>query len=104
VVPFVLSMGLCTFLFPPEVAHVAIFCQLFSDPFASTIGILFGRHQLIDSRTLEGTLACFLMSSFIAWTILSHHYPENLSKILLISLVSGVVTALAELFPIKGVD
>jgi acyl phosphate:glycerol-3-phosphate acyltransferase len=81
--------------FPMEIAFSAIIFLIFGDIFSKVLGLIFGRHKILD-KTIEGTLAyggSMALCGYILFTIL------NISPIILIF---GAITApITELLSIK---
>jgi dolichol kinase len=84
--------------FPREIAFSAIVFLIFGDIFSKVIGLVFGRHKILD-KTIEGTLAyggCMALCGYILFAIL------NISPIILI--FGGIAAPLTELLSIKMND
>ncbi len=84
--------------FPREIAFSAIVFLIFGDIFSKVIGLVFGRHKILD-KTIEGTLAyggCMALCGYILFTVL------NISPIILI--FGGIAAPLTELLSIKMND
>ena len=54
------GVSLTFFLFPFELAFLAIFFLIFGDPVAALIGSLYGRTHIVKGKSLEGSFACFV--------------------------------------------
>ncbi len=69
------------------------------DPICNIIGIKYGKDKLIGSKSFQGSIA-----GFIACTIVSVIYFKLMdimtSKLLLVSVLSGLIGAFAEVIPI----
>ena len=87
------------FLFPPEIVTLSLLILAIGDPVCNIIGIKYGKDKLIGSKSLQGSLA-----GFIACSIVSAAYFKVMdimtSKLLLASVLSGFIGALAEVIPI----
>ena len=71
----------------------------FADPAAAVIGRRFGRTNLVNGRSLEGSLAFVLVGTLVSLAVLSVYYPTfSLTTAALIALSAAVPSALAELF------
>jgi phytol kinase len=84
---FVASALFCSVAFTPQVAFIAVISLTVLDSVATIAGIRFGRHPVINGRTLEGSGAGFLALFIVLLPML----PPSAAL-----LVAGV-TALAEL-------
>ena len=82
-------------VFPEEIAFSALVFLIFGDIFSKVLGLVFGRHRILD-KTIEGTLAyggCMALCAYILYTLL------NVSPIILI--FGAVAAPLTELLSIK---
>ena len=90
---FLLAALITIIFFPKEVAILALVCASLGDNFAGILGELFGRKQLVDQKSLEGSVACFT-SCFLAGIILNSLLDLPVAALFV---ASGVAT-LTELF------
>ena len=104
VIPFIFCMLLTTYLFPRGICHMAVACQLLADPFASIIGINFGKKVIWDSRTLEGSLGCFGIGFLISFFGLIYLFHFSFVQSFILAFAGGIVCSLAELIPIPFID
>ena len=58
---------LVVYLFPKDIAVVAMLFILVGDPTACLVGTAFGKIKLSRSKTLEGTLAFIVASMVVTW-------------------------------------
>lgn len=96
----------CIFLLLLNDRHVVTLTLLFlafGDPIASFFGIRYGKDRIIGSKTLQGTIAAFVVCSVIAAV---YFYANNLmvERLLIVAPVAGLIGALAELIPIGNLD
>jgi len=91
------------FLFPPNIANLALLFLAIADPVASFFGILFGKDKIINHKTLQGSIAAFVCCFIIS---ISYYFYFNImtERLMLVSILSGLVGALAELIPIGKID
>lgn len=75
----------------------------FGDPIASYFGIRFGKDKLVGNKTLQGTMAGFVVCTLVA---LVYYYYNNimLDRVLIVAPISGLIGALAELVPVGKMD
>jgi dolichol kinase len=102
-VPYYLASSfLAVAIFPKPIAILSLFYLAFGDPFASLIGILFGRHsvQIIKGKSLHGTAGGYAICAAITWFYLRSTGVEGLNLIRL-TLLGGFAGALAELLPLE---
>lgn len=87
---FILSSFIAILVFPKNIAVVALCFLAFGDTIASFVGTTVGRVKLF-SKTLEGSVACFLVCFFIALLLFD----------IRISCVGALIATLVELLPLK---
>lgn len=110
---YAISWAVLAYIFfnQPYVIGIGIAAMSYGDGFASLIGKKFGKHEYTifgDNKTIEGSLAMFLVLIAIIWIVLSYYiafigYPSSISNIWVIVIVSLVAT-IAEAVTPKGVD
>ncbi len=90
-------------IFPKPVATLSLLFLGLGDPISSYFGILYGKDRLIGNKTLQGTLAGFICCTLIA---LAYFASQKLfsERLLVVSLLSGFIAALAELVPVGRLD
>lgn len=99
-----MSSLICTFIFPSEIASIAICIFILGDAVAAIIGLTIGKTK-IGSKTLEGTFGCFV-SCLMLFHFLFPYIPGLLNmwngKIpFFFSIPVSFIVAITELFPIK---
>lgn len=104
VIPFLTGLLVSTTLFPVWISHIAVGCQVLADPVASYFGIQFGKRKIWDGKTLEGFFACMGVS--VGFCLLVSFGMLHLApwKVVILALSTGLVTALAEAYPIRLLD
>ncbi|MCB0365686.1 MAG: hypothetical protein H6624_18680 [Bdellovibrionaceae bacterium] len=91
------------FLFPKTIVTLALLFLAMADPLAGYVGVLYGRDKIIGQKSLQGFVAAFVCCTLIAATYyLSHNMMTD--RILIVSILSGLVGAFAELIPIFKLD
>lgn len=89
-------------LFPKSIVALSLLFLAFADPIASYVGILFGKDKIFGHKSVQGFIAAFIVCSVLTYAFL---YIKNVNEyILIVSLLSGVVGALAELIPVAKLD
>jgi diacylglycerol kinase (CTP) len=75
----------------------------FGDPLASFFGIRYGKDRIIGKKTLQGTMAAFVVCAVISGI---YCYFNNLmtERLLIVAPLSGLIGAVAELTPIGKLD
>lgn len=92
-----------TFLFPAPIVLLAMFFLAFADPIASYFGIRFGKEKLLGEKSLQGFLAAFVVCSLLTFVFLNRYQLID-SRIVFVSILGGLIGALAELIPIGKLD
>lgn len=68
------------------------------DPAAGFVGRRFGRHKLVNGRSVEGTTAYAVVAFLAGWAALAVWHPELGARGVLAAAVAAVTGALTELF------
>ncbi len=93
------------FFFPREVVQISLWFLAFADPLASYFGIKYGREKILGDESLQGSLAALVVCAVITWiSLFIFQVNLPLGRLILVSLLGGVVGALAELLPISKLD
>jgi|GEM_PF-606996 len=77
-----------------EIIILSLCYQVFGDSMAALVGTAIGKTKILKSKTLEGSLACFLTCLLCAYIVI----PSYEHKIT-VMLLSSVAATLIELFP-----
>jgi len=88
---YLIGAFLCILLFPKLLAIVCIFFMILGDMSAALIGKQWGRTKLLSHKSLEGSLACFVVCVLIA---LVKFNP-------VVALIGALVATIVELLPIR---
>ncbi len=97
------GVTIIAFLFPHQIVLLTILFLAFADPIASYFGIKFGKDKIFGNKSLQGTMAAFIACAVLTYTFLSTHWLM-MDRIYLVSILGGLVGALAELIPIGKLD
>lgn len=89
--------------FPREIAILSVLLLAFGDPASSIFGVLFGRDKIWGRKSLQGSLACFTVCTVVCGV---YFYVNNImvDRIILVSLLGGLVGALSELAEYRKLD
>jgi dolichol kinase len=90
---YLIGAFLCVLIFDKTLAIVCLCFLILGDMAAALIGIQWGRTKLFAKKSLEGSLACFIVCILVA---LVKYHP-------MIALIGASVATLVELFP-TGID
>ncbi len=86
---FYLSFGTAFLLFPSNIASASCSMLAVGDSLSVLIGKKLGRHVIINNKTAEGSVSCFL-SSFLIGSIFVNIF---------MSVIGAVVATLSEIIP-----
>lgn len=103
VTPLALGVLLIILLFPPKVVLLSLFFLAFADPLASYFGIRYGKDKLFGHKSLQGTLAAFIVC-FVISAIFYVNHGIMTERLVVVSLLSALVGAFSEVVPIRGLD
>ena len=103
-VPYAMGLLLTILTFPKHCAIIGIYTLAVADPLAAIIGIRFGKHKILESKSLEGSLA-FLMSTLIcAGMVFSFHYTGHAVAITGAAIMIALLSTALELLPARVDD
>lgn len=91
------------YLFPRNIVTLALLFLAVGDPLASYVGIKYGRDKLLNNKSLQGAVGAFFACTLIS---LVFYYSKNLmlDRILIVSLLSGLLGAFSELISLGKLD
>jgi len=90
-------------LFPRPIVCLTLLFLAFADPMASFIGIKYGKDKVFGHKSIQGFVAAFVVCTVCTLIYLSSH-NVNLHRMIMVSLLAGLIGALAELVPIGKLD
>jgi diacylglycerol kinase (CTP) len=98
-----LGVFIVMLVFPKQVVLLTLLLLGTADPIASYVGIKYGTDRIFSKKTLQGSVAAFLVCTIIS--ILYYYFTNAMTeRILIVGLLTGVVGTLSELIPIKKID
>lgn len=101
---FLLSgVGIVVLLFPRPIVSLTLLFLAFADPLASFIGIKYGKDKIFGHKSIQGFMAAFVVCTICTMIFLSTHNMP-LDRIIVVSLLAGLIGALSELIPIGKLD
>lgn len=93
---------LIALFFNQAVVALSLLFLAFADPLASFVGIKYGKDKIFGHKSVQGFIAAFVVCAVMTALYLTYNrIPEH---IIVVSLLSGLVGALAELIPIGKID
>jgi diacylglycerol kinase (CTP) len=90
-------------IFPKEIVGLSLLMLGVGDPMSSIFGIMYGKDRLVGKKTLQGTFAGFVACTLVSVVYFSATGQMN-ERIILASLVAGLIGAISELTPVFGID
>ncbi len=96
---YALGVGVTLIFFKEDFALISVLILIFADPLSSFVGIQFGKNNLVNGKSLEGTLTFFLITALIYLIYMGTLRKLRLDDIAIAFFV-GVFSSISELFPI----
>ncbi len=90
-------------VFPRSIVNLSLLFLAIADPLASLVGILYGRDKIWGQKTLQGTFAAFVACAVIG-AIYFYLHEAMTERLVIVSILAGVIGALSELVPILDID
>lgn len=99
----IFGVGTVVLLFPRPIVSLTLLFLAFADPIASFVGIRYGRDKIFKHKSLQGTIAAYVVCTIVSFGyVLAMNQPVD--RTIVFSLVAGAVGALAELVPVAHLD
>jgi dolichol kinase len=99
--PFAIAVLLTILATPKLAALVAIYTLAVADPLAAVVGIRFGRRQLAEHRSLEGSLAFLAATIATAALVLRWGTEARALPVVGAATAIGIVAVACELLPLR---
>jgi diacylglycerol kinase (CTP) len=97
------GVTIIAFVFPRDIVILTMMFLAFADPIASYFGIRYGKDKLFGHKSLQGFLAALVVCTVLSFAFFKFYGPAQ-ERILMISLIGGLIGALSELIPIGKLD
>lgn len=94
---------LVIFICPREIATLSLLFLAFADPFASYFGIRYGKDKIFGHKSVQGSIAAFIICAFLTVVYLYTH-GLLMDRVIIVGLIGGLIGALAELIPVARLD
>jgi diacylglycerol kinase (CTP) len=90
-------------LFPKNIAILSLLLLAFGDPASSIFGVLYGKDKIWGKKSLQGAVACFIVCTTVCSL---YFFTRNVmvERIVLVSILGGLVGSLSELVQIRRLD
>jgi len=98
-----IGTSIVIFLFPKPIVTLSLLFLAIADPVAGYVGVLYGHDKIMGQKSLQGFIAAFISCTIIAAV---YYFNHNLitDRILIVSIISGLIGAFSELIPIFKLD
>lgn len=93
--PYAASCLLIVFVFPKSIAIITVLFLALGDPLAAIVGIKYGKHKIGKNRSLEGSIAFFIISFLICFFVMKSLHA-SLAKVLIFSAIGGLIGAVSD--------
>ncbi|UYL10152.1 hypothetical protein B9G69_006110 [Bdellovibrio sp. SKB1291214] len=90
-------------IFPRPIVALTLLFLAFADPIASYFGILYGKDKIFGHKSIQGFMAAFFVCMALTLAYLLYH-NYLMDRVVVVSLLAGLVGAFAELIPIGKLD
>lgn len=90
-------------VFSREVVLLTLLFLALADPIASYFGIRYGKDKLIGNKSLQGTLAAFVVCFVLAVGFFHFNHIAS-ERLIVVSLLAGLIGAVSELVPVWHLD
>jgi diacylglycerol kinase (CTP) len=97
---YALGAGASLLLFETKVSILAILYLIVGDPTSSFFGICFGSKVILDNKTLQGTIAGFIICAVMTFCY-ALSYGLGGGRLLVFSFLGGIIGSFSELFSYK---
>lgn len=99
-VSFIVASFLSILVFPHTIASLALLLLAFSDPAASIVGVRFGQEKFSNGKSLQGSLACFVVAFVTILIFISNQHLAS-TNFISIAFIGALATTFAELSLVK---
>lgn len=100
-----LLVGVCfsVWFFPEKITLLSLFFLAFADPIASYCGIRWGQRKIFGHKSLEGSLAAFVVCAF-ATAVFCWSFGVYTDQLPWVILLAGLAGSVSEAVPIFDLD
>ncbi len=90
-------------IFPKPIGMLSFLFLALGDPISSIVGILYGKDKIFGNKSVQGTLAGFVVCTLIS-TIYFQITGLMADRLVLVSLLGGIIGAFSEVLPVPKMD
>ncbi len=87
---FVIGILTPLFIFPPVLVFLGVLVHSFMDSVTTIVGINFGNHRIYNEKSVEGTLAGFIMNLFVLTMFMNQFWFLNPFVVIVTALVASL--------------
>lgn len=98
-----IGVTLIVYFFPKPVTLLSLLFFSLADPMAAYVGTRYGKDKLIGSKSLQGTMAAFVVC-FVLTLIYCIALNVMTERLVIVAVVCGLIGAISELIPILNLD
>ncbi len=99
--PYAIAILLTLLTFPKTVALIAIYTLAIADPLSALVGITWGRHHVVEGKSVEGSGAFFLATAIIAAVALHASVAVTAGTLTGVAVAIGLAGAIFEMLPLR---
>ena len=100
-IPYLMGLLLTIISFPKSIALVAIFTLAIADPLSAIIGIKYGKHHLVEGKSLEGSFAFFMATLIVTISVLANIPGNTMLGICATGFFLALFATAFEMLPIR---
>ena len=100
-VPYLMALLLTIITFPKSIALTAIFTLAIADPLSAIIGIKYGKHRIVEGKSLEGSAAFFISTMTVCFLIFIPLGGNSFWPVLANAFFLGLFGSAFEMLPLK---
>lgn len=93
---FAFGTSMTLFFFSQDVAILSVLFLIFADPIASVAGILYGKDNFLPNKSIQGSVAAFLVCFFIAVSYGVYYHGFGV-EVVLFSIAAGMIGSISEM-------
>jgi dolichol kinase len=99
--PYAIAILLTLLTFPKTIALIAIYPLAIADPASALVGITWGRHRVVEGKSVEGSLAFFAATALITIVVLRMTTVLDTGPLAATALAIGLAGAIFEMLPLR---
>lgn len=100
---YALGVGLSIIFYSEKIALLSIMFLVFADPIASFVGVNLGKDKILPNKSVQGTIAAFLVCYFVTFVFVKDFNISDFNLIIF-TVLAGIVGALSELASAFNID